>query len=70
MARQLALDRRGVADENEPDLQVPRSDERTVDDAARGVVAAHGIYSYTHARGSTGFCQILQGAARFEVPGP
>ena len=48
MARQLALDRAGVADEQQPDLQVTRGDERAVDDDRRARVAAHGVDGYAH----------------------
>ena len=43
MAGQLGLDRGGVADEQEPDLQVPRRDERAIDDDGRSGVTAHGV---------------------------
>src|SRR5262249_51829666 len=48
MARQLGLDRGGVADEQEADLQVPRRDERPVDDDRRARVAAHGVDRDSH----------------------
>ena len=48
MPGQLPLDQLGVADQQEPDLKMPRRNERTVDDAARGVVAAHGVNGYAH----------------------
>ena len=43
VARQLALDRGGVADQQQPDLQVPRRDQRAIDDDGRPGVAAHGV---------------------------
>jgi hypothetical protein len=48
MPSQLPLDQLGVTDQQESDLQMPRRNERAVDDAARGVVAAHGVNGYTH----------------------
>jgi hypothetical protein len=47
MPGQLALDQCAIADQEEADLQVPRGDERPVDDAARGVITAHGVNGYT-----------------------
>ena len=49
MPRELALDASRVADEQQPDLQVPRGDERAVDDGGRRVVAAHGVDRDAHA---------------------
>ena len=49
MARQLALDRRrAIADEQQADLQMTRGDERSVDDAAGPVVAAHRVDGDAH----------------------
>ena len=42
------LDRGGVADEQQPDLQVPRRDERAIDDDGRPGVAAHGVDRDAH----------------------
>ena len=48
MTRELALDRRAIADEQQPYLQMTGSDQRAVDDAARPVVAAHRVNGDTH----------------------
>ena len=48
MAGQLGLDGRGVPDEQEPDLEVPRRDERAIDDDGRPGIAAHGVDRDTH----------------------
>ena len=56
MPRQLALDRARVADEQQPDLQMTRGDQRPVDDAAGPVVAAHRVDGDAH-RSATS-CQL------------
>ena len=49
MTGELGLDRCGVADEQQADLQMPGGDERTVDDDGRPGIAAHGIDGYAQA---------------------
>ena len=49
MPRELgARSRRAIADEQQADLQVPRRDERAVDDAAGAVIAAHRVDGDAH----------------------
>src|SRR5205814_8936243 len=48
MPRELALDRRTGAHEHQTDLEMSRGDERTVNDAAGPVVAAHRVDGDAH----------------------
>jgi hypothetical protein len=43
MARQLTFDLGRHPDQQQPHLQVPGGDERTINDASRPIVAAHRI---------------------------
>ena len=45
---QLRFDRGRVSDEQQPDLEVPRRDQRPIDDDGRPGVAAHGVDRNTH----------------------
>jgi hypothetical protein len=49
MPRELPLDGRAIADEQQPDLQMTRRNEGTVDNGSRTVVAAHGVDCDAHA---------------------
>ena len=54
--RQLRFDRGAVSHEQQPDLEVPRRDQRAIDDDGRPGVAAHGVDRDTHK--TAGSCQL------------
>jgi hypothetical protein len=43
MAGEFALDGSAIANQQEPDLKMPRGDERSVNDGAGSIIAAHGV---------------------------
>jgi hypothetical protein len=48
MPGQLPLDQSGVANQQKPNLKMPRGNECPVNNAARGIIAAHGVNGYAH----------------------
>jgi hypothetical protein len=66
MPRELALDRRAIADQQQPDLKMAGRDQGSVNDCSRSLVAAHHIDGDSHhtkvLQGSTGFYKVLLGS--------
>ena len=52
MSRELGVDRRRPAHQRHAQIEVPYGRQRAVDDVARGVVAAHGVYCNPNHRDS------------------
>ena len=48
MARELGINRRRIAHEQQPDLQMARCHERAVDDRCRSRVVPHGVDGNAH----------------------
>jgi hypothetical protein len=48
MPREFGTHGGTAADEIDPNSLMPRSGKRTIDNASRRVIAAHGINRYTH----------------------
>jgi hypothetical protein len=65
MARQFAFDFSGIPDQEESDLQMPRRDERTIDDTPRTVVAPHRVDGDAHQSTAGGLVTV--GSIQFPV---
>jgi hypothetical protein len=63
MPPQLGVDNVASADEQEPDLQVPGRDQRSVDDASGSMVTAHGVDGDAHQE------SFQLSASSFQLPG-